>query len=119
MTIVVAVLSGPERTRAKAEVALEDAHIPLLPADHHAHMSTDRTLSPLASGEEPSEEHSFLTVATRNVDAAVRAVEPAEWVLRVHRELGDPPQPSPEQILTATIDEMRAEIEALKARVSA
>lgn len=30
------ILSGPENTRAKTEVALEDAHLPIFPPDHYA-----------------------------------------------------------------------------------
>lgn len=112
MTYVVC-LSGPERTRAVAEVGLEDARIPQLPSDHHAR-SFVRGLSPLASGQEPAEPQSFLTVAAENVDAAVSAVERAQgWVLRMHFNMPAAPKPDP---IMATLAEMRDKIAQLEAR---
>ncbi len=111
----VVVLSGPASNRAKAEVALEQAGIPLLPADHYAQMDWERKLTPLASGEKPKTAQAFITVAHPDINAPVAAVEKHGYVLRVHHEMAPEPQPSVEQVLTATLAEMRAEIDALKA----
>lgn len=88
-------LSGPERTRARAEVALENAGVPFLPDSHHARMDWNSKLTPLASGEEPDEPHGFTTVVTTNVDEPVAATEDAGWVLRVHYHMPPMPPPSP------------------------
>lgn len=110
-----ACLSGPERTRAQAAVALEDARIPILPSDHYAVMGWHgRLVADSPSGE------AFLSVLVRDAEQlneAARVVESAEWRLRVHYYTPEKPQPSAEQRIAATLDEMRAEIERLKALV--
>ena len=102
-------LSGPERTRAQAEVALELARIPILPDDHHAPM-------PWAS-KFPEDDDAWLTVEHEDVDVAARVVESAGWRLRVHYPAPEKPKPTQEQIMAATIADMQAEIAALKAAV--
>lgn len=116
-------LSGPADTRAQAEVALEDARIPVYPtsgpcpcgcpavgplgqpAGHHAVMDWRTKF--------PDEDCAWLTVEHKDVNHVVSVVEKAEgWRLRMHYETPAPPAPDP---LTATLAEMRAEIDALKA----
>jgi hypothetical protein len=104
-------LSGPADSRAAAEVALEDAGLALLPSDHHALMDW-RSKFP-----DTPDDVAWITVLGKDVNAAVRAVEPCGWALRVHSPTPVPPKPSDAQVLTATIAEMRADIDALKAKV--
>lgn len=88
-------LSGPERTRAKAEVALEQARIPILPSDHHALMDWPAKF--------PDEKDVWLTVEHSDVDAVVRAVDGAKgWRLRVHFET--PPEPEQTELQTILHD---------------
>jgi hypothetical protein len=118
---LIACLSGPERTRANVEVALEDARIPQLPDDHHGMMDWNRKLPQLPSGEEPKEPHGFVTVHVADAEGlnkAVSACEPHSWVLRVHYPEPDRPEPSPEQRIAATLADMQREIAELKARVA-
>lgn len=103
-------LSGPASTRAQAEVALEDARIPIYPTDHWAPMHWPTKF--------PGETDEWITVEHDDVDHIARTVEPAGWRLRLHYETPPKPEPSPEQKLAATIAEMRAEIDALKARTA-
>lgn len=124
MSLVVC-LSGPERTRAQAVVALEDARIPELPKNHHAQMDWPRKLTAYACGDGPpagvsAEPQGFIAVhvaGAEGLNAAVRVVEPAGWVLRTHHE--EPPAPKLDPLvgLAATMAEMQAEIAALKAKV--
>lgn len=143
---LIACLSGPERTRAHVEVALEDIRVPQLPTTgpcpcgcphqglrgeqigHHALMNWVSKLPPYASEEHEKQakkhkragEQGFITMSVADIDelnAAVVAVAKHGWVLRVHYEEPPAPEPSPEQRLAATLDEMRAEIAALKAKV--
>jgi hypothetical protein len=84
-------------------------------------MDWNRKLPQLPSGEEPKEPHGFVTVHVADAEGlnkAVSACEPHDWILRVHYPEPDKPEPSPEMKLAATLDEMRAEIDALKARVA-
>lgn len=127
---LIACLSGPERTRANVDVALEDARIPQLPDDHHAMMDWGSKLPPFASelAEKIAKKHKrggpqeFVTVHVADADelnAAVAAVEKHGWVLRVHYPEPAAPEPSPESNIAATLAEMRAEIETLKTKVGA
>lgn len=121
---VVVTLSGPEKTRAKAELALEKARLTIIPptewpiqrqsyqAEHWPQ------LTQLPSGQPPDEEHGFIAVLAETeaaFHAAYTCVEKAKWVLRVHYELPEKPKPDPTVALMATIAEMQAEIAALKA----
>jgi hypothetical protein len=126
---LIACLSGPERTRANVDVALEDARIPHLPDDHHGTMDWTSKLPPYASEEaekiaKKDKRHGpqgFVIVHLADADelnAAVAAVEPHGWALRVHYPEPPKPEPSPEQQIAATLAEMRAEIDALKARAA-
>ena len=63
---------------------------------------------------EPGE--SVLVVQHPDVDVVARAVESAGWRLRSHHHAMERPKPDP---LTASLADMRAEIEALRARVDA
>ena len=105
----VVALSGPESSRAQAEVALESAGIPLLPSDHHAMMNWRSKF--------PDDTDAWLTCVADDVNAPTRAVESAGWRLRVHYPMPDKPKPDPMTVLAATVEEMRAEIATLKARV--
>jgi hypothetical protein len=127
---LIACLSGPERTRANVDVALEDARIPHLPDDHHGMMDWTSKLPPYASeeAEKQAKKHKhhgpqgFVTVHVADADglnAAVSAVEPHGWALRVHYPEPPKPEPSPERQIAATLADMRAEIDALKAKVGA
>ena len=107
MSYVVAI-SGPARTRAKAEVALETARLRVLPDDHHAMMNWRSKF--------PEDADEWITVEADHPDEVVQAVEPAKWRLRVHYET----PPKPERLATvplATLEEMHARIAALEARV--
>lgn len=127
---IIACLSGPEHTRANVDVALEDARIPHLPEKHHGMMDWTSKLPPFASEEaEKAAKKSkrlggpqgFVTVHLADADelnAAVAAVEKHGWVLRVHYPEPPKPEPSPESKIAATLAEMRAEIDALKARAA-
>lgn len=107
--VYVVALGGPSETRAQAEVALESAGIPQLPSDHHARENW--------ASKFPEDQHEFITCVCDDINQPTQAVEPAGWVLRVHYPMPDEPKPSVEQVLTANIEEMRAEIAALKAKV--
>lgn len=72
-------LSGPEKSRAKAEIALEDAGLPLLPDGHHALMDWRSKF--------PDDKDAWLTVIAEHPDEAMRAVEKVKgWRLRMHYE---------------------------------
>lgn len=101
-------LSGPERSRTQAEVALELAHITVLPSD--AAMDWHAKF--------PEDKDSWLTVEHDDVDAVVEAVASAKWRLRVHYPTLPKPSPVSGQELAATIADMQAEIAALKERLS-
>lgn len=109
--IYIVCLSGPERTRAQAEVALEDAGIPHLPSDHYATMNWASKLPALASGNEPEEPHGFITVAAEDINRPVERVAEAGWVLRVHYHM--PPEPAPDPM-----DALLARLAALEAKVN-
>ena len=102
-------LSGPADTRAHAEVALEDARVPVYPADHHAPMDWNAKF--------PGDTDEWITVEHEDPGHVASIVEPAGWRLRVHYETPEAPRPTAAQIQAATIAEMRAELDALKARV--
>ena len=121
---IVAILSGPEKTRAKAELALEKARLTIIPpkewpicrrsykAEHWPHLTA------LPSGQEPDDEHGFLAVLAETeaaFHAAYGCVEKHKWVLRIHYEMPPMPKPDPTVALMATVQEMQAEIAALKA----
>lgn len=106
------------------EVALEDLRVPHLPDDHHGMMDWASKLPLKRSDDDPdlTEPHGFAAIHAANAEqlnAAVAACEPHEWVLRVHYPEPDKPEPSPEMKLAATIADMQREIAALKARVAA
>ncbi len=115
------VLSGPARTLADAEVALDLANVPVLPADHHAHMGLANTLPPLASGKKPRAKHAFLTVQHADINVPTDLVEPHGWVLRAYyptpeplTTMSDPDENRTVKDLAATVAEMQREIAALK-----
>ena len=96
---LVVTLSGPENTRAKTEVALEDAGLTIFPPDHYAVGRTSYDsddwghLPPLPSGDTPKQKHGFIAVLARDAEdlnRAVRVVEPHKWVLRLHYHLLEP-----------------------------
>lgn len=106
-------LSGPERTRAQAELALETARIPIVPDGHYSLMGWETKL-------QLDDKHALLNIQVRDAEQlnqAVTVVEKAKWVLRVHHDTLPEPEPTAEQTLAATVEEMRAEIAALKAKV--
>ncbi len=133
----VVVLSGPEKTRAKAELALEKARLTIIPpgewpinrqsykAEHWPHLTPypmvrlpDKDEYVPAPHVDTTIEHGFIAVLAETEElfhAAYGVVEKAGWVLRLHRELGEKPKPSPADGLAATIAQMQAEIAALKA----
>lgn len=107
MSYVVAI-SGPARTRAKAEVALETKRLRVLPDEHHAVMNWRAKF--------PSDTDEWITVEADHPDEVVAAVEGAKWRLRVHYEM--PPKPKPvATVPVATLEDMHARIAALEARV--
>lgn len=109
MSYVVAI-SGPARTRAKAEVALETKRVRVLPEDHHAVMNWRSKF--------PGDPDEWITVEAEHPDEVVAAIEGSKchWRLRVHYEM--PPKPEPvATVPVATLEEMHARIAALEARV--
>lgn len=124
MTQLVAWFSGPERTRAAMEVALEDAKLPIFPPDHYAvgrksYSAEDcKHLAPLLSGTEPSEAHEFVAILADGIGDVNRAsgvVEPHGWVLRMHHDL--PPEPKPDPIIQ-TFNRMEQRIAELEHRIA-
>jgi hypothetical protein len=105
------------------DVALEDARVAHLPDDHHGMMDWSTKLPLKRSEDDPelTEPHGFATIHVKDgehLNAAVAACEPHGWSLRVHYPEPDRPEPSPESKIAATLAEMRAEIDALKARAA-
>jgi len=87
---------------------LESARIPLLPSDHHeAHWGRPERigLDPLADA--------VLTCQCPDPSVVAESL-PEGWALRTHHPAIDAPAADP---MIATIEEMRAEIAALKAKV--
>jgi hypothetical protein len=122
-TPIVVCLSGPEKTRAKAELALEKANLTIIPskewpisresyrAEHWPH------LTQLPSGQPPDDDHGFLAVLAETeaaFHAAYGVVAKAKWVLRQHYECPPAPKRNP---LEVTLEEMAAKIAALEARI--
>lgn len=99
-------LSGPADTRAQAEVALEDARIPVYPSDHHAPMDWRSKF--------PDDTDEWITVEHDNPGHVASVVEPAGWRLRMHYEVPARPEPSAMDLLIADMATMRAELDALK-----
>lgn len=121
MTLI-ACLSGPERTRANVNVALDDARIPHLPDDHHGMMDWASKIPLKRSEDDPdlAEPHGFATVHagdSEGLNRVASVIEPHGWVLRVHYPEPAKPEPSPETKIAATLDEMRARIAALEGNV--
>lgn len=123
-TPIVVVLSGPEKTRAKAELALEKANLTIIPptewpVSRKSYAAKDWPhLTARPSGQPPDEEHGFLAVLVETEQAfhaAYGVVAKAKWVLRLHYELPAKPKADPIDALTATIQKMQAEIAELKA----
>ena len=141
---IVAILSGPEKTRAKAELALEKARLTIIPskewpilresyaAEHWPHL-TPYPMVRLPEKKGKPERNEYAPAPFVNTDdewghvavlaeteqlfhAAYACVEKAGWVLRQHYELPPMPPPDPMTKLMATMQEMQAEIAALKAR---
>jgi hypothetical protein len=133
----VVVLSGPEKTRAKAELALEKARLTIIPpkewpiqresyaAEHWPHLTPypmvrlpDKDEYVPAPHVDTKLEHGFVAVLAETEElfhAAYAAVEKHKWTLRTHYELPAMPPPDPMTKLMATMQEMQAEIAALKA----
>jgi hypothetical protein len=99
-------ISGPARSRAKAEVALETARIPVLPDDHHAVMDWRSKF--------PEDADEWITVEHKDVDAVVRAVEDAGWRLRVHYHTPDAPPPSAGDQLGEKLAELESRLHKLE-----
>ena len=134
---IVVTLSGPEKTRAKAELALEKARLTIIPstewpiqrpsyqAEHWPHMTAwpvvrlpDKDEYVAAPHVDTKLEHGFVAVLAETEElfhAAYACVEKHGWVLRTHYELPPKPKPDPTSTLMATIADMQAEIAALKA----
>lgn len=120
---IIAALSGPERTRQNVEIELEDARIPVLPDDHHGMMDWMSKLPLKRSDDDPdlTEPHGFTTVHVKDgeeLNHTIGLCEPHEWVLRVHYPEPDKPEPSPEQRIAATLDEMQNRIVELEGRLA-
>lgn len=100
-------LSGPKRSRAKAELLLEEARIPTYPTRHHAVRDWARIF--------PEDKEVFLAVEHDDVDHVAKVVGPAKFRLRMHYPTPPEPQPDPMADLVATVEEMRARIAELEA----
>jgi len=121
---IVVILSGFEKTRAKAELALEKAHLTLIPskewpicresyqAEHWPHLTA------LPSGQPAGDAHGFLGVLAETeaaFHAAYGVVAKAKWMLRVHYELPEQPKPDPAFAFERMLQDLQAQIDALKA----
>lgn len=120
----VVVLSGPERTRAAVEVALEDHNLPHLPAGHHGRMFPDRCpdgatpkLHWLPDPDaKPTEPHGFLSLVAKHPDQAAQALDGTGWVLRAHYPMPEkPPEEKPHPII-ARMAELEVRLAALEQR---
>ena len=122
----VVVLSGPERARARAELALEAAGLLFLPADHYAvrrksFRAEDWDFPAVPPGQESSEPHGFVAVfaeADAAFHAAYGCVAEHGWVLRVHYH----PSPEPDRLAVALgemLSGMRRGTDALEAAAAA
>jgi hypothetical protein len=133
---IVVILSGPEKTRAKAELALERARLTIIPStewpiNRRSYRAEDwQHLTPWPMVRLPDKdeyvpahvdtkiEHGFVAVLAETEElfhAAYTVVEKTKWVLRQHHELPAKPKPGPAEDLAATIEQMYARIEALEA----
>lgn len=101
-------LSGPESSRAQAELALEDARVPIYPDAHHAVMAWERMF--------PEDSDAFVAVQHADIDHVARIVQAAGWGLRMHYPTPPEPEPSPLERLAATVDELRVALAELNAR---
>ena len=113
--MLVVCLSGPKQARAHVLVALQQAGLKELPADHHGAMDWAGRLNQLPSGKKPKATQACLGVLADDVDAVVRVVEPYEWVLRTHHEC--PPAPKVATPL-ARLSALEGEIAKLKAELA-
>lgn len=117
MSQLVAVLSGPEKTRAKVEVALEHAHLSTLPADHHAIGRRSYGAEHWDGYLPADDDHGFIAVLVDGADELNRAVAIVEkhgWVLRVHYELPAEPKADP---LRSVLEEYERRIAHLERRL--
>jgi hypothetical protein len=99
------ILSGPKSSVNQARTALAAARFDVQPGDH------DHGLTPTITGEEIREVQAFIEAHGEDINKAHTAVEPLGWTLRMHY---DTPEPTQVDKLTATLAEMRAELDALK-----
>lgn len=106
------VLSGPSTSRTQALAVLRQAGCEVDDSDH-------------PHGFEPGDGEGFITAYSVDLDAAVRAAEQVDWVLRSHWEqtgtwskIGNGGSPLAEPDALAEIRRLRAEIRAAGVGVS-
>ena len=114
---VVVVLSGPEKTRAKAELALEKARLTIIPpkewpiqresyaAEHWPHISPypmvrlpdkdEYVPAPFVNTDDEWGHIAVLAETEALFHVAYQCVEKHKWVLRQHYELPEKPKPHP------------------------
>lgn len=109
MTIV---LSGPKTVEQQARTALASAGYTVHPAGR------DHGLPATPTGKKIRQAASFLTVDGDDIDHIAESVASLGYVLRMHHDTPETPEPSAEDRIAATLADMRREIAELKAQVS-
>lgn len=105
------VLSGPKANEQQARTALASAGF-VLRSDQHNHGLPDRKDG--KAGKRTRQAVSFIGVEGDDPTEAREAVKGLGYELRLHREIGPPPEPS----LADLLARMQAEIDELKGRVA-
>jgi hypothetical protein len=111
MTLTI-VLSGPKAAEQQARTALAAAGFTVEPGGH------DHGLPERASGKKVRQAVSFLTVRAEDVDAVASCAASLKYVLRLHHETPEEPEPSLEHRLIEELAALRAEVNELKARAA-
>jgi hypothetical protein len=111
MALLTIILSGPKTVEQQARTALASAGYSVHPTSH------DHGLPSTPTGKKVRQAVSFLTVEAEDVDAVAATVAPLSYVLRMHHDTPEPPVPSAEERIAATLAGMQREITELKAQV--
>jgi hypothetical protein len=117
LTIVV---SGPRSSETQVRTALASRGFEVQhTVDDHG-LPDAFTQEAHLAGETPSQPIAFVTVTADEdqLDAVAACAQTLGYSLRMHHETPPPAEPSDEMKLAATLAEMRAEIDELKARVA-
>jgi hypothetical protein len=108
------VLSGPKSSTQQARTALAASGYTVQNTDHN------HGLSDHPQGKSVRQAVSFLTVEAPEdaLDDVAACASSLKFVLRMHHPKPEPPEPSPEQQLAATLADMQREIAELREKVS-